>query len=106
MPEVSPLPVPRTGPPSSGWPSRRAIPAVGFSEHGFTMAGQAAHLPVDNPLVQTLKEHGITVTYLAPVDDPNGITSPGLMIRQQQKVFESRTVVLTYTVGRTVAHVS
>jgi len=77
--------------------------AVGFSDKGFTLAGTNIPLPKDNPLVQALAEAKITVQYLARVDNPDGVVSPGLVIRQEQATPGGPTMVFRYVFGRMAA---
>lgn len=77
--------------------------AVGFSEAGFTLAGTNTPLPKDNPLLQALAEAKITVQYLARVENPDGVVSPGLVIRQEQATPGGPTMVFRYVFGRMAA---
>src|SRR3989442_710725 len=77
--------------------------AVGFSDKGFTLAGTNIPLPKDNPLVQALAEAKITVQYLARADNPDGVVSPGLVIRQEQATPGGPTMVFRYVFGRMAA---
>jgi len=77
--------------------------AVGFSEKGFTLAGTNTPLPKDNPLLQALAQAKITVQYLARVDNPDGVVSPGLVIRQEQATPGGPTMVFRYVFGQMAA---
>jgi hypothetical protein len=77
--------------------------AVGFSDKGFTVAGTNTPLPKDNPVLQALAQAKITVQYLARVDNPDGVVSPGLVIRQEQATPGGPTMVFRYVFGRMAA---
>ena len=77
--------------------------AVGFSEKGFTLAGTNTPLPKDNPLLQALAQAKITVQYLARVDNPDGVVSPGLVVRQEQATPGGPTLVFRYVFGQMAA---
>lgn len=77
--------------------------AVGFSDKGFTFAGTNTPIPQGNPLTEALKQAKIDVQYLARVDNPDGVVSPGLVIRQEQATPGGPTMVLRYTFGQMAA---
>ncbi|MGH7750625.1 MAG: hypothetical protein ACREQ5_38520, partial [Candidatus Dormibacteria bacterium] len=52
---------------------------VGFSDKGFSTGSSASPLPA-NPIGEQLAKSGITVTYLAAKEVPDGVLSPGLRI--------------------------
>ena len=76
---------------------------VGFSEKGFTFAGTNTPIPAGNPLTETLKQAKINVEYLAKTDNPDGVVSPGLVIRQEQATPGGPTMVFRYVLGRMAA---
>ena len=78
--------------------------AVGFNDKGFVFAGTGAPIPPDNPLMQALRQAGIDVHYLAPVNDDNGVMSPGLVITQAVQFPGSPKMIFTYVLGRAQAH--
>ncbi|MGH8998527.1 MAG: hypothetical protein ACRDY7_03965 [Acidimicrobiia bacterium] len=78
--------------------------AVGLNEKGFTAVGRDAPLPDDSPLAQALEQAGITVTYLSAVEHPDGVVSPGLVIRQEREIPGGPSVVFTYVLGRAAAY--
>ena len=78
--------------------------AVGLNDKGFVFAGSGAPIPPDNPLMQALRQAGIDVRYLAPVNDDNGVTSPGLVITQHAQFPGSPNMIFTYILGRASAH--
>ena len=77
--------------------------AVGFSDKGFTIAGTNVPLPQGNPLTEALKQAKISVQYLARVDNPDGVVSPGLVIRQEQATPGGPTMVFRYVFGQMAA---
>ena len=77
--------------------------AVGFSEKGFTFAGTNVPIPAGNPLTEALKQAKINVEYLAKTDNPDGVVSPGLVIRQEQATPGGPTMVFRYVLGRMAA---
>jgi hypothetical protein len=77
--------------------------SVGFSEKGFTFAGTNVPIPAGNPLTETLKQAKINVEYLAKTDNPDGVVSPGLVIRQEQATPGGPTMVFRYVLGRMAA---
>lgn len=76
---------------------------VGFSEKGFTFAGTNVPIPAGNPLTEALRQSKITVEYLARTDNPDGVVSPGLVIRQEQATPGGPTMVFRYVFGRMAA---
>jgi hypothetical protein len=76
---------------------------VGFSEKGFTFAGTNIPIPAGNPLTEALKQSKLTVEYLAKTDNPDGVVSPGLVIRQEQATPGGPTMVFRYVFGRMAA---
>ena len=77
--------------------------AVGLSEKGFILGDTNTPLPKDNPLLQALAEAKIAVQYLARADNPDGVVSPGLVIRQEQATPGGPTMVFRYVFGRMAA---
>jgi hypothetical protein len=77
--------------------------AVGFGPAGFVLAGQKTPLPDGSPLLAALRGQGITLTYLAPVDAPDGITSAGLSVTQSVKLPSGHVMRTTYVLGRSLA---
>jgi hypothetical protein len=81
--------------------------AVGLSEKGFTLAGTNTALPDSSPLRKALSERGITVTYLARSDTPEGVISPGLMITQTSTAPDGGPAMVAQVVlGQAVAYVT
>ncbi|HYH49344.1 MAG TPA: hypothetical protein VEG38_07325, partial [Acidimicrobiia bacterium] len=76
---------------------------VGFSDKGFTFGGTNTPIPPGNPLTEALAQAKITVQYLARVDNPDGVVSPGLVIRQEQATPGGPTMVFRYVFGRMAA---
>jgi hypothetical protein len=76
---------------------------VGFSEKGFTFAGTNTPIPQGNPLLAALAQAKITVEYLSRVDNPDGVVSPGLVIRQEQATPGGPTMVVRYVFGQMAA---
>jgi hypothetical protein len=76
---------------------------VGFSEKGFAFAGTNTPIPQGNPLLDALKQAKITVEYLSRVDNPDGVVSPGLVIRQEQATPGGPTMVIRYVFGQMAA---
>jgi hypothetical protein len=74
--------------------------AVGFSDKGFTFAGTNVPIPAGNPLTEALKQAKISVQYLARVDNPDGVVSPGLVIKQEQATPGGPTMVFRYVFGQ------
>jgi hypothetical protein len=79
---------------------------VGFNEKGFVVAGTGAPIPPDSPLTQSLRRAGIDVRYLAASPDPDGVTSPGLIITQTAQYPDGPKMIFTYILGRAAAHVT
>lgn len=52
---------------------------VGFSDKGFSTGSSSSPLPA-NPIAEQLAKSGITVTYLAAREVPDGVMSPGVRI--------------------------
>jgi hypothetical protein len=77
--------------------------SVGFSDKGFTLAGTNTPIPPGNPLLEALKQAKITVQYLARVDNPDGVVSPGLVIRHEQATPSGPTMVFRYVFGQMAA---
>ena len=77
--------------------------AVGFSDKGFTFAGTNVPIPAGNPLTEALKQAKISVQYLARVDNPDGVVSPGLVIKQEQATPGGPTMVFRYVFGQMAA---
>ena len=77
---------------------------VGFSDKGFTFAGTNTPIPQDNPLLAALAQAKITVRYLARIDNPDGVVSPGLVVRQEQATPGGPTMVFEYKFGQMAAH--
>jgi hypothetical protein len=73
---------------------------VGFSEKGFTLAGTNTPIPQENPLLAVLAQAKITVQSLSRVDNPDGVVSPGLVIRQEQATPGGPTMVIHYVIGQ------
>jgi hypothetical protein len=76
---------------------------VGFSEKGFTFGGTNTPIPPGNPLLAALAQAKITVEYLTRVDNPDGVVSPGLVIRQEQATPGGPTMVIRYVFGQMAA---
>jgi hypothetical protein len=76
---------------------------VGFSEKGFTFGGTNTPIPQGNPLTEALKQAKITVQYLTRIDNPDGVVSPGLVIRQEQATPGGPTMVIRYVFGQMAA---
>ena len=53
---------------------------VGLSDKGFSTGNSTSPLPAD-PVAEQLAKAGITVTYLAAKEVPDGVLSPGLRIQ-------------------------
>jgi hypothetical protein len=79
---------------------------VGIGPKGLTYPGQSAPLPDSGPLLDALRQQGITVTYLEATEEPEGVRSAGLVIVQEVKSPSGHTVRTTYTLGRAVARVT
>ena len=77
--------------------------AVGFGPAGFVLADQKTPLPDSSPLLGALRSQGITMTYIAPVNAPDGVTSAGLSITQTAKLPTGHLMRITYTLGRSLA---
>lgn len=76
---------------------------VGFSEKGFTFGGTNTPIPAGNPLTEALKQAKISVEYLTKIDNPDGVVSPGLVIRQEQATPGGPTMVVRYVFGQMAA---
>lgn len=76
---------------------------VGFSDKGFTFGGTNTPIPPGNPLLAALAQAKITVQYLSRVDNPDGVVSPGLVIRQEQATPGGPTMVIRYVFGQMAA---
>jgi hypothetical protein len=76
---------------------------VGISDKGFTFAGTHTPIPRENPLLAVLAQSKITVQSLSRVDNPDGVVSPGLVIRQEQATPGGPTMVIHYVIGRMAA---
>ena len=74
--------------------------SVGFSDKGFTLAGTNTPLPPGSPLTEALKQAKISVQYLGRIDNPDGVVSPGLVIRQEQATPSGPTMVFRYVFGQ------
>jgi len=72
---------------------------VGLTDHGLSAGGGAVPLPGD-PIAQQLAQAGITVTYLAARDVPDGVVSPGLRIDVRQR---DSGLVASLIVGQSIA---
>ena len=80
--------------------------AVGLGEQGLTLAGQGAPLPPSDPLLTALASQGIKVTYLAPSEQPDSVTSAGLAITQDVALPSGHVLRTTFTLGRARAEAS
>ena len=76
---------------------------VGFNDKGFVAGPGAAPIPPNNPLMDALRQAGIDVKYLAPTQDENGITAPGVVITQKVQFPGSPVMIFTYILGRASA---
>jgi hypothetical protein len=76
---------------------------VGFSEKGFTFGGTNTPIPQADPLLEALAQAKITVQYLSRIDNPDGVVSPGLVIRQEQATPGGPTMVIRYVFGQMAA---
>jgi hypothetical protein len=74
--------------------------AVGVGPEGLVLGDQGAPLPPADPLLRALAGQGITVTYVAPSEQPDGVTSAGLVIDQELKLPSGHRMRITYTLGR------
>ncbi|HEV7687701.1 MAG TPA: hypothetical protein VGQ80_14080, partial [Acidimicrobiia bacterium] len=72
-------------------------------EKGFTFGGTNVPIPQGNPLLAALAQAKITVQYLSRVDNPDGVVSPGLVIRQEQATPGGPTMVIRYVFGQMAA---
>jgi hypothetical protein len=76
---------------------------VGFSDKGFTFGGTNTPIPQGNPLLEVLKQAKISVEYLARADNPDGVVSPGVVIRQELATPSGPTMVVRYVFGQMAA---
>jgi hypothetical protein len=76
---------------------------VGFSDKGFTFGGTNTPIPEGNPLLDVLKQAKISVEYLARADNPDGVVSSGVVIRQEQATPSGPTMVVRYVFGQMAA---
>lgn len=76
---------------------------VGFSEEGFSFGEMGVPIPPGDPLLEVLEEAQISVRYLARVDHPDGVVSPGLVVTQEREIPGGPTMVFRYTFGRMAA---
>jgi hypothetical protein len=78
--------------------------AVGFTEKGLIIAGTDQPLPDASPVAKILEQHKISVQYLQPINDSDGVISAGLRVTYEQQVPAGPAVSLSYVFGRVVAH--
>lgn len=71
----------------------------GFSDKGFSNGSSTSPLPA-NPAVEQLAKAGISVTYLAAKEVPDGVLSPGLRIQIDNAQSDMHTVLV---VGQALA---
>jgi hypothetical protein len=76
---------------------------VGLSDKGLTFGGTDTRIPPGNALTEALKQAKISVQYLARIDNPNGVVSPGLVITQEQATPGGPTMVFRYVFGKMAA---
>ncbi|HVS44054.1 MAG TPA: hypothetical protein VMU20_17535 [Candidatus Dormibacteraeota bacterium] len=71
----------------------------GFTDKGFSSGASNSPLPA-NPAAEQLAKAGITVTYLAAKEVPDGVLSPGLRIQIDHEQTDLHTVIV---VGQALA---
>ncbi len=71
----------------------------GFNDKGFSNGSSTSPLPA-NPAVEQLAKAGISVTYLAAKEVPDGVLSPGLRIQIDNEQSDMHTVLV---VGQALA---
>jgi hypothetical protein len=71
----------------------------GFSDKGFSTGSNSSPLPA-NPVTEQLAKAGISVTYLAAKEVPDGVMSPGLRIEINNEQSDWHTVMV---VGQALA---
>lgn len=77
---------------------------VGLTDKGLVVAGTTTPLPADNPLVKVLADQQIQVTYLAPENSTDGVTSAGVRITAVRPVQGlPQPVQIAYVFGRSHA---
>jgi hypothetical protein len=79
------------------------------TENGLTVgAGSSTALP-DNSLSQTLKDAGITITYVAPSTSPDGhgVTAPGVLVQVVRDLNQGTgPATISFSFGRAYARAS
>ena len=79
--------------------------AVTVSETGLTLPGGNAPLPDSSPVLSALKGQSITISYVRPRKDAEGVTSAGLLITQEMHSPSGQTLRFSYSFGRASAQV-
>jgi hypothetical protein len=78
--------------------------AVLVTEKGLVLPGTTVPIPRDSGLEKALADQGISVTYLAATETPDGIISAGLRVDQKRRYPElPEPVTVSYTFGRASA---
>jgi hypothetical protein len=79
--------------------------AVSVSEAGLSLAGSRAAMPDSSPVLSGLKAQGISIIYMRPEKNAEGVTSAGLVIVHEMKSPSGQTLRFTYNFGRASAQV-
>jgi len=79
--------------------------AVSVSEAGLSLSGSSAPLPDSSPVLKGLKAQGISIIYMRPETNAEGVTSAGLVIVHEIKSPSGQTLRFTYNFGRASAQV-
>lgn len=77
---------------------------LAVTDQGLTVPGSGLPLADTSPAAKALADAGVSVRYLARVDDADGVISPGLVVTQRRQVPGGPVVITELVFGRAVAH--
>jgi hypothetical protein len=74
--------------------------SVAFTQQGLALPGATVPIPPAGPLAEMLAAAGMRLSYLAPVESPDGVAAPGLEITAERDIPGVGRSVTTHTLGR------
>ena len=78
---------------------------VDIGPAGLELPGSTVPLPTDSPVIDALRQAKVSVTYLEPVAEQNGVISAGLEISSVQPIPDSNAYgTVSYVIGQAEAH--
>lgn len=79
--------------------------AVGLGPAGLTVPGGTVPLPASDPVRAALASAGITVSYLAPVQQKSGVVAPGVAVSAPVTLPGGGRATVTYRLGQASASI-